>query len=422
MSNKKVHIIGGGTVSHVRTHMALTAPAYGETARKLYAMCKKHSDKLDVELHLTKMACAGKSSLETNEDVAQLLNSLTKDDSTKIIFMNAAMCDFEGFIDYTVVSADGSKSPTVLTPSGKYAGRLSSKSHYDMSLMPAPKVIKDIRNDRKDIFLIGFKTTTGMSERDQYLAGLDLLKRASCNLVLANDVATRTNMIITPEEATYHVSKDRDATLKSLVEMAYLRSHLTFTRSTIIAGDPVPWNSELVPNSLREVVDYCIARGAYKPFNGSTVGHFAVKLDDQTFLTSKRKTNFNDLKDIGLVKVKTDGPDHVIAYGSKPSVGGQSQRIVFSEHPETDCIVHFHCPIRPGSHVPTMSQREFECGSHECGQNTSTGLKKFDNLFAVYLDNHGPNIVFNRNISAIDVIWFIEENFDLTGKTGGYLV
>jgi hypothetical protein len=83
------------------------------------------------------------------------------------------------------------------------------------------------------------------------------------------------------------------------------------------------------------------------------------------------------------------------------------------------CIVHFHCPIKEGSEVPTASQREYECGSHECGQNTSTHLKQFGNLSAVYLDQHGPNIVFNHNIDPREVIDFINANFDLSQKTGG---
>lgn len=151
------------------------------------------------------------------------------------------------------------------------------------------------------------------------------------------------------------------------------------------------------------------------------MGHFAAKLSDDTFLTSKRKTNFNDIAKNGLVKIKTDGPDTVLAFGAKPSVGGQSQRIVFKDHPGMDCIVHAHVPIRKGSEVPVVSQREYECGSHECGKNTSRGLKKFGNLWAVFLDQHGPNIVFNKSINPQEVIDFIEANFDLEGKTGGYV-
>lgn len=70
------------------------------------------------------------------------------------------------------------------------------------------------------------------------------------------------------------------------------------------------------------------------------------------------------------------------------------------------------------------------CGSHECGQNTSKGLAKFELwesgldfyfISAVYLKNHGPNIVFNRHTPAHIITAFIEANFDLEGKTGGYV-
>lgn len=406
---KKVHIIGGGTLSDIRPHLALCAPAYGGTAKTLALLCEEQSNKMQVVLHLTRMA-GGDKTLETIFDVATLLEGIKGDLDTKIVFMPVAMVDFMA----TVVNND---KPGRLSTHG-----LDKKDETTWPLLrlkPAGKLISHIRRGRKDIFLVGFKHTSGATENEQYVAGLNLLKEASCNLVLANDVTTRLNMVITPEEAKYHVTTDRMKALTGLVEMAYLRSHLTFTRSTVVAGTPIPWDSESVPSSLRDVVDYCIERGAYKPFRGSTVGHFACKLSDNTFLTSQRKTNFNELSKNGLVMIKTDGPDEVIAYGSKPSVGGQSQRIVFSEHQGYDCIVHFHCPIKTGSLVPQVSQREYECGSHECGQNTSRGLMKFGNLLAVYLKEHGPNIVFNKNINPKEVIDFIEANFDLDEKTGG---
>lgn len=421
-TNKIVHVVGGGTMSHVRTHFSLCAPAFGETARRIAELCRAHDRTMDVRLHLTRMADPA-SKLVTNRDVRELAKELTADPRTKIVFFNPAIVDFDGIVGDV--------------PSGKYADRLKTSDDggkeltYTLTLKPAPKILRLFRKGggepgdpepRKDIFLVGFKATKGASPGEQYRQGLKALKTSSANLILANDVETHLNMVIVPEEATYHVTTNREEALKGLVEMAYLRSHLTFTRSTIVAGDPVPWDSELVPSSLRAVIDYCIERGAYKKFLGVTAGHFAAKIDDTTFLTSRRKTDFNDMKRVGLVKVRTDGPDSVIAYGSKPSVGGQSQRIVFSEHPDADCVVHFHCPIKPGSAVPIVSQREYECGSHECGRNTSRGLKRFGNLLAVYLDQHGPNIVFNRSVDPQEVIAFVEANFDLTEKTGGYAV
>lgn len=409
MDNKKIHIVSGGTFSHVRCHLALAAPAFGETGRKLFDLCRKHIHQLDTVLHETRMAAGSSSKLITNEDVEELVGKLAEDPATKIIFMPVALCDFTGTINDV--------------PSGKYAPRLKSREEdgATIKLHTAKKILNSIRSKRKDIFLVGFKTTDGLTEDEQYISGLNLLKSSSCNMVFVNDVATRLNMIVTPEEARYHVDKHRDYVLQNLVDMAKMRSHLTFTRSTVVAGEPVAWGSPMVPESLRKVVDFCIDGGAYKPFRGATVGHFACKVASNEFLTSIRKTNFNKLSEIGLVRVTTDGPDSVFAYGAKPSVGGQSQRIVFSDHPEYDCIVHFHSPKKENSQVPTVSQREVECGSHQCGKNTSSGLKKFGNLSAVYLDNHGPNIVFNRSIDPQEVIDFINDNFNLDEKTGGYV-
>jgi len=158
-------------------------------------------------------------------------------------------------------------------------------------------------------------------------------------------------------------------------------------------------------------------------------------------LTSIRKSNFNNLATTGLVRVKTDGPDTVLAYGAKPSVGGQSQRTIFRDHEGFDCIVHFHCPLKTngelihtiyrgedvtfnrspiGEVIAIVSQREVECGSHQCGKNTSNNLTDYGDFKVVMLDNHGPNIVFKRSIDPQIIIEFIERNFDLGKKTGGY--
>lgn len=443
---KNIEIIGGGTVFHVRNHLALCAPAYGTTAKKLNQLLRE-TVKIDraeaqvreygywpsdmeywVTCHLTKMAGG---TLETNEDVSKLVDQLIASSDTKIIFFNPALVDYEGAI--TTSGAVGYEwSDDIPTKSGKYETRLqTSKGEQGMLLWPAPKILSKVRKDRKDIFLVGFKTTCGATEDEQFLSALHLLKTSSCNLVLANDTKTRTNMIVTPEQARYSVTTDREVALKALVEMTLSRAQGTFTRSTVVPGDAVPWDMETIPHSLKEVVEHCIARGAYKPFNGSTVGHFAFKKNDNEFITSKRRTDFNKLSQVGMVLCKSDGPDEVIAYGAKPSVGGQSQRIVFREHPEMDCIVHFHCPRWPQDTerqkqlaeltqfpIPVRSQKEHECGSHQCGQNTSDGLKEAaPGIKCVYLDNHGPNIVFNHKTPPWKVIAFIDRHFDLSKST-----
>jgi hypothetical protein len=288
-----------------------------------------------------------------------------------------------------------------------------------MLLWPAQKVLSKIRKERKDIFLIAFKTTCGATLDEQFLTGLHLLKTNSSNLVLANDTKTRTNMIITPEQARYAISTDREDTLQFLVDMTLSRASGTFTHSTVVPGKPVPWDMETIPHSLKTVVEHCIAKGAYKPFNGSTVGHFAFRVNNNSFITSRRKTDFNKLPETGMVLCHSEGDNEVTAYGAKPSVGGQSQRIIFKEHPGMDCIVHFHCPPKAVlTELSVRPQLYHECGSHECGKNTSDGLKEvIPGVKCVYLDNHGPNIVFNHKTNPKEIIEFIDQNFDLSKST-----
>lgn len=429
---KKIQIIGGGTVQYISNHFAICAPAYGKTAKVIEDIFREthqlsrynpyhFSHSMVVYRLLTRMADPN-SRVETNQDVADWVDNIKKDLETKIVFFNVAMCDYK---PYMLKGGPYSITRTYENLD-KYAPRLETSVNPDIEiyLSAADKVIGEIRKGRKDIFLVGFKATCGATKQQMFTKGLNLLKQASCNLVLVNDTLTNFNMIVTPEETTYGEAGNRQDALVELCEMAIKRSQLTFTQSTVVDGQLVPWDSQEIPQGLRTIVNYCIEKNAYKPFNGATVGHFACKLTDTEFLTSIRKSNFNDLAKNGLVRIKTDGPDTVLAYGAKPSVGGQSQRIVFNDHKGMDCIVHFHCPLKPWTPdvISVRSQKEYECGSHECGKNTSDGLLQTGNLKAVMLDKHGPNIVFNKNINPQEVIDFIERNFDLDKKTGGYEV
>lgn len=483
MEARRFYIITGGTMVHVAPHFALCAPAFGSVGEAIGKELKRlfrapqgpgrvgrHEEWLSREFGIepdptrsgfseggaffveeapvavrilrTTMAgggdltsemkkiyaAAGIKFLETNEDLEKLVDHLVTLPSTKGIVLAAAVCDWEPSDVETVDHGElphGDPSPEF----GKRHPRLqTSWGDLLLRLRPADKLIQRIRRERKDIFLVGFKATTGMSEQEQYVTGLGLLKDASCNLVFANDVHEHRNMVITPEEAKYHVTKDRKEAVRGLCEMIAMRSQLHFTRSTVVDGDPIPWDSPEVPDSLRTVVNHCIRRGAYKPFKGKTVGHFATRGPRPGVIyTSRRKSNFNELPKNGLLRIDAVGDDAVVAYGAKPSVGGQSQRIIFDEHPDVDCIVHFHCPLRPDATgrpaPPVRQQRPYECGSHECGLNTSKGLREMvlgrETLKAVMLDEHGPNICFSKNTDPALVIEFIEAFFDLTAKTGG---
>src|SRR5215471_20531776 len=99
MNEKKVCIIGGGTVAHMRSHLALCAPAYGRTAQHLENLFLSNArNKMKVDKYLTKMA--GGPLLETNDDIRNLINDvLVPDPLTKVVILSAALCDFNGEID-----------------------------------------------------------------------------------------------------------------------------------------------------------------------------------------------------------------------------------------------------------------------------------------------------------------------------------
>ncbi len=436
--NFEVHIVGGGTIVPVRRHLALSAPAYGTAARQLWRLASDMWPEVIPTLHLTRMADPS-SKLITNQDMRQLAHKLVTDPAKKIVVWSPAIVDFDATVKRR---RDGFKCfcpPELHDPDFEEQRwfeppeqRLQSNKEYHLELTTADKLVTMFRRDsvdgqppRKDIFLVAFKTTAGATEDEMYEAGLRLCKVAAANLVLVNDVVNRVNMVVTPEEARYYTTSNRQEALFGLMSITQARWDADYTPTEVVEGELISPDDERFFPSLRVVTRHCIARGAYKALRGVTAGHFAAKIGPNEFISSRRKVNFNQLDTAGLVRVVTDGPDHVTAFGAKPSAGGQTQRIIFDDHPEMDCIIHFHCPTKPGSSVPVYSQREHECGSHQCGHNTSQGLKAFitpsgKTIKAVQLDKHGPNIVFNHEIDPQEVIDFIEANFDLQAKTGGY--
>ncbi|KVP40063.1 hypothetical protein WJ87_07730 [Burkholderia ubonensis] len=196
-----IHIFGGGTVQHVRNHLALCAPAYGTTARKLAAELENLRPDNTVKLHLTKMANPD-SSMETNQDVSRVLNGLLSNPDTRAIIFNVAMCDFSGQIDGI--------------ESGKYAERLKTRdaSYVHMELAPTPKVLASIKIARPDVFVVGFKTTAGATEIGQLSAADRQIRETGVNLVFANDTVTRNNMLV--DGKGYRLRGSREEVLEML--------------------------------------------------------------------------------------------------------------------------------------------------------------------------------------------------------------
>lgn len=173
---KSILILGGGTFSPVRNHLAIAAPAFGTTARWL------HEQLPNSDLLLTKMADY-RSSLITNKQVEEAIQPYLKEEALRCIIMNVALCDYDGQIGDVI--------------SGKHAKRLQSRDGQQlMKLTPSDKIIANLKDNRKDLILVGFKTTTNFSKEEQIFAANRMGTGASCDLVLANDTVNRRNLLI----------------------------------------------------------------------------------------------------------------------------------------------------------------------------------------------------------------------------------
>jgi len=344
------------------------------------------------------------SDIVTNEDMAKYVKQLVADETVKTIVFNTAVCDFTGQVGDV--------------PSDKHAERLSTaEGNAVIDISPSDKIISSIRVHRPDIFLVGFKTTAGAETFDeQFLPALRMMKKSKCNLVLANDIVTHRQFIITPEEASYDVGPDRVRAISELVSMINLRGNLTYQRTDF--KERKSFDMYHTPETFKAVLTFLIENGGYIENNGNgfTPGHFCYKFSHDTFLTSQRKANHNLVFSEGLTFVEVRNGKVSACGDRKPSVGATSQHLMFKRYPAYDCIVHTHNPRKPDSQVPVVPQRPFQCGSIECGMNTVNGMKEFDGIMAVYNDKHGINILFKSSDDPKRVIEFIKNNVVLGKK------
>jgi hypothetical protein len=385
----RINIFAGETRVKVAPHLYLSGSGSGSTGVMLtHAIIDQTHD--IPHLHIG----GNNRDFVTNRDLSKLIDEVIDDVETKIIFMPVAVCDFQPMVERTqrLETADGA---------------------FKLGITPADKIISKIRKNRKDIFLVSFKTTCGHTSEEMYNIGVKALKTSSSNLVLVNDYKSRMNMIVTPEESIIMETDDRETIIKELVDVTLNRAkNGGFTRTTLVEQDFVDPKFD---DDFQTVLEVLIDEGYYTPNpKGVTTGHFAESYSKDIMLSSRRKTNYNH--SIKPVKVTRKG--EVVEANVLPSAGATTQMMLFDEIPSSKYIVHFHGHMNKGSNIKTGSQRNFECGSKSCGINTVNNVETIVEgaLWAVHLDNHGPNIIWNDKMPPDAVIEFIMNNWDADNK------
>jgi len=391
---KVIYILTGGTINYIAPHFAICSPAYGTIGKqifdKLYVDSKNHkvflintrmasNNTFDTDCELHRLGYFSSTlnprKIETNDDLSELVDLMVQDDQTRCIILAAAVCDFEPDGMRYLMDNDKEEELSVFGKNGK---RLHKIKALELSLRPSYKIISKIRKERKDIFLVSFKATSGLEKSETYAQALANLKNTSSNLVFANDILNKHNMIVTPEEYPYY-AKNRDEAVEALCEITLARLNLTFKRTEVIEGSRAnpedgEWKNK-IPKNFVPVLKELIKNKAYKSFNGKTTGHFGciVSSDNRVKrLSSVRKENHNEVFENGMAKILEMKNDRIVAEGAKPSVGEHTQDMIFEQlSDKIHSIVHFHSPLKPDAkRIPVAEQKPFECGSNECGLNT----------------------------------------------------
>jgi phosphopantothenoylcysteine synthetase/decarboxylase len=229
---KYIYVITGGTLVHISPHLSICAPAYGNVGKgiykrlsealkskgleQIYQVCLVRTkmagtNALETEMHLKRLGFASK--VETNHDVENLTRCLIGCDETLAIVMAAAICDFEP-VELTTKNISGE---TIWKSFGKNQKRLHQVESLTLTMRPGMKIIDLIKSSRKDIFLVTFKTTAGVTEEETFEQALSNLRRSKSDLVFANDIQNQQNMIVSPR-AERIKGTDRSSTLDILCQ------------------------------------------------------------------------------------------------------------------------------------------------------------------------------------------------------------
>lgn len=175
-----IHIFGGGTLNHVRAHCELSAYSKGTTAFQLQKLFKDAGRAST--LHVTAFADPS-SPLLTVESVHQRLLEVLANPATTAIIFSVAIADFEGQVGDI--------------PSGHHAPRLKSRDgDLLMKLTPSKKLLPLIKQQRPDVFSVGFKTTADVSDAETLRLATRQIDETGMSLVLANDIVRRQNSLV----------------------------------------------------------------------------------------------------------------------------------------------------------------------------------------------------------------------------------
>ncbi|MEM2933805.1 MAG: bifunctional phosphopantothenoylcysteine decarboxylase/phosphopantothenate--cysteine ligase CoaBC [Methanocellales archaeon] len=172
LAGKKILITGGGTAEALDPIRILTNRSSGRTGVELANEAYRRGASITL-VHRSNLNCTS-SEIKTIyvESVEEMINAVMKElESEKydILISAAAISDFT---------------------LARSATKIKSGEPVLLRLKPAPKLIKMVREKYPDLYLVGFKAETYVSEEELIKRAKFARQRDRLNLIVANDVGS----------------------------------------------------------------------------------------------------------------------------------------------------------------------------------------------------------------------------------------
>ncbi len=173
LKNKKILITAGPTIEHIDPVRVITNLSSGKTGVLLA------SELISAGAKVTFVYGPGnekppKGAKIINVVSSKEMHSVVKSELKKkfdVVIMAAAIADY--------------------IPTNESKMKIKSlKSNMKISLKRAPKIIDQIKKYQKDVFLVGFKAETNLTEDKLIKAAEKKLKESSADMIIANDIGS----------------------------------------------------------------------------------------------------------------------------------------------------------------------------------------------------------------------------------------
>jgi phosphopantothenoylcysteine decarboxylase / phosphopantothenate---cysteine ligase len=188
-------ITSGSTLEYIDPVRIITNKSSGRMGSALAAEAIRHG--ANVKMIRGRMTASVPPRIRTRdvETTAQMEAAVLDElDGGKVkIFISVAAVS-----DWTVKQKSDTKIPAQKT------------GELNLTLVPTPKIIDGIRKKHPDIFLVAFRASTGLSEKDLVQDAFERLQKCGADLIVANDVTREGSGFDVKTNEVYVIDKEKN--------------------------------------------------------------------------------------------------------------------------------------------------------------------------------------------------------------------